>query len=81
LGILQPSRDMLVRKAAPVKASGRVFGVVYSGIDVGGAIGPAVLGSLLDHQRPGAAIAVAACAVMTGVAIAAAIARSLHRAR
>ena len=79
LGILQPSRDMLVRKAAPVRASGRVFGLVYSGIDVGGAIGPAVLGSLLDHQHPGAAIAVAATAVMAGVAVAAAIAQSLAR--
>ena len=79
LGILQPSRDMLVRKAAPVKASGRVFGLVYSGIDVGGAIGPAILGSLLDHQHPGAAIAVAATAVMAGVAVAAAIAQSLAR--
>jgi hypothetical protein len=53
--------------------------LVYSGIDVGGAIGPAILGSLLDHQHPGAAIAVAATAVMAGVAVAAAIAQSLAR--
>ena len=77
MGILSPSRDMLVRKAAPVKSSGRVFGVVYSGIDVGGAMGPAILGFLLDHQQPGAAIAIAACSILVGVIIAAAIARSL----
>jgi len=40
----------LVRKAAPVKSSGRVFGLVYSGIDVGAAMGPALLGLLLDRQ-------------------------------
>jgi len=75
MGILQPSRDMLVRKAAPVKSSGRVFGVVYSGIDVGAAMGPAILGFLLDHQHPGAAIAVAASSILVGVMIAAAIAQ------
>lgn len=77
MGVLSPSRDMLVRKAAPVKSSGRVFGVVYSGIDVGGALGPAILGFLLDHQQPGAAIAIAASSILIGVIIAAAIARSL----
>jgi MFS family permease len=78
MGILQPSRDMLVRKAAPVKSSGRVFGLVYSGIDVGAAMGPAILGFLLDHQQPGAAIAIAACSILVGVMIAAAISRSLE---
>jgi predicted MFS family arabinose efflux permease len=77
MGILQPSRDMLVRKAAPVKSSGRVFGLVYSGIDVGAAMGPAILGFLLDHQQPGAAIAMAACSILVGVMIAAAISRTL----
>jgi predicted MFS family arabinose efflux permease len=77
MGILQPSRDMLVRKAAPVKSSGRVFGLVYSGIDVGAAMGPAILGFLLDHQQPGAAIAIAACSILVGVMIAAAISRTL----
>jgi MFS family permease len=77
MGILQPSRDMLVRKAAPVKSSGRVFGLVYSGIDVGAAMGPALLGFLLDRQYPGAAIAIAACSILVGVIVAAAISRSL----
>ena len=77
MGLLQPSRDMLVRKAAPVKSSGRVFGVVYSGIDVGAAMGPAILGFLLDHQQPGAAIAIAACSILLGVVVAASISRSL----
>ena len=77
MGILQPSRDMLVRKAAPVKSSGRVFGLVYSGIDVGAAMGPALLGFLLDRQYPGAAIAIAACSILVGVMVAAAISRSL----
>ncbi|WP_158529627.1 MFS transporter [Parvibium lacunae] len=51
-GITNPSRDMLVRKAAPPGASGRVYGMVYAGLDTGAATGPAVLGWLLDQQSP-----------------------------
>ena len=44
-----PSRDMLVRESAITSARGRVFGFVYSGLDVGAAAGPLVVGLLLDH--------------------------------
>ena len=49
LGLLIPSRDMLVRAAAPLGASGRVFGIVYSGLDVGSAVTPIVFGWLMDQ--------------------------------
>jgi MFS family permease len=49
LGVTTPSRDMMVRAAAPAGATGRVFGFVYSGLDIGGAIAPFVVGRLLDH--------------------------------
>jgi predicted MFS family arabinose efflux permease len=49
LGITTPSRDMMVRAAAPAGATGRVFGFVYSGLDIGGAIAPVIVGVLLDH--------------------------------
>jgi len=47
-GIAGPSRDLLVKQATPEGATGRVYGVVYSGLDVGQAIAPALLGLLMD---------------------------------
>jgi MFS family permease len=47
-GVAGPSRDMLVKHATPAGATGRVYGVVYSGLDVGQAIAPALLGVLMD---------------------------------
>ncbi len=49
IGLTMPSRDMLVRETAVARARGRVFGFVYSGLDVGAAAGPLVVGLLLDH--------------------------------
>lgn len=51
-GIAGPSRDLLIRAAAPRNATGRVFGVVYSGLDSGLAAGPLLFGALMDAQRP-----------------------------
>jgi MFS family permease len=47
-GIAGPSRDLLVKQASPEGATGRVYGVVYSGLDVGQALAPAVFGVLMD---------------------------------
>lgn len=51
-GIIAPSRDMLVRAAAPSGAEGRVFGIVSTGFNVGGAVGPILFSWLLDHALP-----------------------------
>ena len=48
-GLSGPSRDMLIRSVTPVGATGRVYGVVYSGLDVGLAVGPFVFGKMLDY--------------------------------
>jgi MFS transporter, FSR family, fosmidomycin resistance protein len=48
-GIIQPSRDMLVRAAAPAGAIGRAFGVVTIGFSVGGTVGPMLFGWILDR--------------------------------
>lgn len=48
-GMTIPSRDMLVRAATPVGSEGRVFGFVYSGLDLGALIAPPVIGYMLDH--------------------------------
>lgn len=51
-GIIMPSRDMMVRAAAPPGAVGRVFGIVSTGFNIGGAIGPVIYGWLMDGGRP-----------------------------
>lgn len=51
-GVAGPSRDLLIRSAAPPNATGRVFGVVYSGLDAGLALGPLMFGALMDAHRP-----------------------------
>lgn len=65
VGTAGPNRDLLVRKAATAqfgKASyGRVYGFVYSGLDLGLALSPVVFGPLLDAGNFAAA--------MVGVAV------------
>jgi MFS family permease len=48
-GIAGPSRDMLIKRAAPPGATGRVYGTVYSGLDLGFAVAPPLLGGLMDR--------------------------------
>ena len=43
---------MLVRKAAPPGAAGRVFGIVSTGFNIGGIIGPLLFGWLMDNGQP-----------------------------
>ncbi len=50
-GTAGPSRDMLVKRSTPANASGRVYGVVYSGLDIGQAIMPLFFGALMDHGQ------------------------------
>ena len=56
-GIAGPSRDLLVRRAATARfgqaAFGRVYGFVYSGLDLGLALAPVVFGGLMDSRRFG----------------------------
>jgi FSR family fosmidomycin resistance protein-like MFS transporter len=51
-GIANPSRDLLIRRAAPPGATGRVYGVVYSGLDLGMSIAPPIFGLMLDRGVP-----------------------------
>jgi MFS family permease len=50
VGIGNPSRDMMVKNATPKGASGRMYGTVYSGFDVGFALAPLMFGALMDRQ-------------------------------
>lgn len=51
-GVVAPSRDLLVKTATPKGVSGRVYGVVYSGIDLGAAVGPFIFGFFMDAGLP-----------------------------
>lgn len=51
-GMIMPSRDMLVRAAAPPGQAGAVFGVVSTGFNLGGMAGPPLFGWLLDAGEP-----------------------------
>lgn len=55
VGFSSPSRDILVRRAATTTfgagAFGRIYGFVYSGIDIGLAVAPILFGILMDTGR------------------------------
>ena len=68
LGSTSPSRDMLVRAATPPGASGKVYGFVYSGLDLGSALTPLAFGWLLDHGEPRAVFVVAAVFMLLTIA-------------
>jgi MFS family permease len=74
-GIAGPSRDMLVRRAATArfgqKSFGRVYGFVYSGLDVGLAIAPFVFGLLMDAGR--FALVLGGVGILQGLAVLAAL--------
>lgn len=50
VGCASPSRDVIIKRATPSHASGRVYGIVYSGADMGQAISPLLFGMLMDRQ-------------------------------
>jgi FSR family fosmidomycin resistance protein-like MFS transporter len=50
-GMAGPSRDLLVKRSSPDNATGRVYGVVYAGLDIGQAVVPLVIGTLMDHGQ------------------------------
>ncbi|MDI4239214.1 MFS transporter [Bradyrhizobium sp. Arg237L] len=51
-GVITPSRDMLVRNAAPPGAAGRAFGIVSTGFNFGGIASPLLFGWIMDHNLP-----------------------------
>ncbi len=55
-GVIQPSRDMIVREVTPPGAFGRVFGFVTTGFNIGGVLAPPAFGYMMDTGRPGLVI-------------------------
>ncbi|HTP61493.1 MAG TPA: MFS transporter [Burkholderiales bacterium] len=48
-GMTNPSRDLIVRATTPPGSTGKVYGFVYSGLDVGSMLTPVLFGWLLDN--------------------------------
>jgi MFS family permease len=67
VGIGGPSRDMMIKKATPKGATGRVYGLVYSGLDTGFAISPVVFGVFMDRGWYGATLLGAALVLLLSV--------------
>jgi FSR family fosmidomycin resistance protein-like MFS transporter len=67
VGIGGPSRDMMIKHATPKGATGRVYGMVYSGLDVGFALSPILFGAFMDRGWYGATLLGAAVVLALSV--------------
>ncbi|MCV2366923.1 MFS transporter [Roseateles oligotrophus] len=66
-GLAGPSRDMLIKRAAPPGATGRVYGTVYSGLDLGFAVAAPIFGALMDRGQPSGVFYGAALALLLAI--------------
>jgi MFS family permease len=80
-GIIWPSRDMMVRSLTPRGSSGKVFGFVSSGLDVGGALAPLLFGWIIDQGAPKGIFLLTALFMLTSLAAAVGAARLARRLR
>jgi MFS transporter, FSR family, fosmidomycin resistance protein len=67
VGLAGPSRDMLIRRASPPGATGRVYGTVYSGLDLGFALASPVFGAILDRGHADGVFYGAALSLALGI--------------
>jgi len=51
-GLVAPSRDMLIRKVTPPGQTGKVFGFVSTGFNIGSIIAPVLFGYIMDQGAP-----------------------------
>jgi MFS family permease len=59
-GVIAPSRDMLVRNAAPAGAAGRAFAIVSTGFNFSAIASPLLFGWIMDQNMPHAVFIVSA---------------------
>lgn len=67
VGVGGPSRDMMIKKATPKGATGRVYGTVYSGLDMGFAVAPLIYGLFMDRALYGVTLMLAAVFLLLSV--------------
>jgi MFS family permease len=80
VGIGGPSRDMMIKKATPTEATGRVYGTVYSGLDTGFAVSPLIFGAMMDAGWYRATLAGAAFILLLSVYAAIGVGRRTPKA-
>lgn len=80
VGVAGPSRDMLIKRAAPKGATGRIYGTVYSGLDVGFALSPLVFGFFMDRGWYATTLAAGAVTLALSVYAALGVGRRLPTA-
>ncbi len=79
VGIGGPSRDMMIKRATPKGATGRVYGTVYSGLDVGFAVSPLVFGALMDRGWYASTLAGAGLVLAASVGVALGVGRRIRK--
>ena len=67
-GLVSPSRDMLIRSVTPPGQSGKVFGFVSTGFNLGGMLAPPLYGYLLDSGNANGVFGFAALASLLTIA-------------
>jgi len=67
VGAIGPSRDLLIRAASPEGARGKVFGLVYSGLDAGSSVAPTLFGFLIDRNMPNLMFALVAALLFLSI--------------
>ena len=67
VGVGGPSRDLMIKKATPKGATGRVYGLVYSGLDTGFALSPLMFGVFMDRGWYAATLLGAAAVLLLSV--------------
>ncbi len=77
IGIGGPSRDLMIKKATPKGATGRVYGLVYSGLDTGFAISPLIFGVFMDRGWYAATLLGAALVLLLSVVAALGVGRRI----
>ncbi len=80
VGVGGPSRDLMIKKATPKGATGRVYGLVYSGLDVGFAISPLIFGVFMDRGWYAATLLGAALVLLLSVGAALGVGRRTQSA-
>jgi len=82
-GAVSPSRDMLIRSVTPPGQTGKVFGFVSTGFNIGGVLAPPLYGMLLDQVSPDSVfwVASAACLLTMTTVLFTGASSSKHNAR
>lgn len=79
IGIGSPSRDLMVKQVTPKGATGRVYGLVYSGFDVGFALAPLAFGVLMDKAWYSEIFFVVALVLLSAMGVALAVGQRISR--